>query len=143
MSQQMHDHAYAELLAQHADCDWNTRIDSGLEELDPAGVRRVIQEAERPVVIKFGKHHCGWTKKLNRALQVLVPRYRDRADFFEANLPAYPELYEEWNLPTSPMMLLFEGGVEKDRSDAAEDWEAVETLQKWFGKASSDEAADA
>ena len=35
----------------------------------------------------------------------------------------YPELYDEWNIETSPMMILMKDGKEVDRSDAAEAWE--------------------
>lgn len=121
------------ILDEHADCDYTKRVPSGLESLDPEGVRRVITEATRPVVIKFGKDFCGWTKKLNRALVDLVPKYADRADFYEANLPTYPELYDEWSIETSPTMILFKDGKEVDRSDAAESWEVPPVFEKWFG----------
>lgn len=121
------------ILDEHVDCDYTKRVPSGLESLDPEGIRRVIAEARRPVVIKFGKDFCGWTKKLNRALAEIVPHYRDRADFYEANLPTYPELYDEWSIETSPTMILFKDGKEVDRSDAAEAWEVPPVFEKWFG----------
>jgi len=121
------------ILDEHADCDYTKRVPSGLESLDPEGIKRVIAEAQRPVVLKFGKDFCGWTKKLNRALREIVPQYQDRADFYEVNLPTYPHLYEEWNITTSPMMILIKDGKEVDRSDAAEDWEVPPVFEKWFG----------
>lgn len=121
------------ILDEHADCDYTKRVPSGLQSLDPEGIKRVIAEAKRPVVIKFGKDFCGWTKKLNRALREIVPLYTDRADFYEANLPTYPELWEEWSIETSPTMILFKDGKEVDRSDAAEAWEVPPVFEAWFG----------
>lgn len=121
------------ILDEHADCDYNTRVPSGLEALDPEGIKRVIAQATRPVVLKFGKDFCGWTKKLNRSLAVLVPQYTDRADFYEINLPSYPHLWDEWKIDTSPMMILIKDGQEVDRSDAAEPWEVPPVFEKWFG----------
>ncbi len=129
------------ILEEHADCDYNTRVPSGLEALDPEGVQRVIAEATRPVVIKFGKDFCGWTKKLNRSLQVIVPLYTDRADFYEVNLPTYPHLWDEFQIDTTPMMILFQDGKEVDRSDAAEPWEVPPVFEKWFGPPARQDAA--
>lgn len=123
----------AAILEEHADCDYTKRVPSGLEELDPAGIERVIREAKRPVVLKFGKDFCGWTKKLNRALQVIVPQYIDRADFYEVNVPTYEHLWAEWSLDTSPIMVLIENGSEVDRTDAAEYHEVPPVFEKWFG----------
>src|SRR5690606_21586574 len=120
------------LLDEHADCDYEKRVPSGLESLDPEGIKRVIKEAKGPLVLKFGKDFCGWTKKLNRALVELVPKHRDRAEFCEVNLPTYPHLYEEWRIETSPMMILIKDGKEVDRSDAAESWEVPPVFEKWF-----------
>src|SRR5690625_500429 len=63
----------ATLLEEHADCDYTKRVPSGLPEIDPAQIAEIVSKAEKSVVIKFGKDFCGWTKKLNRALQVYVP----------------------------------------------------------------------
>lgn len=123
----------AALLEEHADCDYTKRVPSGLKELDPAGIERVIQEAEKPVVLKFGKDFCGWTKKLNRSLQVLVPKYKTKADFFEVNIPTYQHLVEAWDLNTSPMMVLIKDGKEVDRSDAADPHEVPPVFEQWFG----------
>ena len=123
----------AAILEEHIDCDYTKRVPSGLEELDPEGIERVISTAERPVVIKFGKDFCGWTKKLNRVLQVLVPHYQDRADFYEVNIPTYPHLREEWALHTSPIMVLIRDGKEVDRTDAAEAHEVPPVFERWFG----------
>lgn len=128
------------ILDEHADCDYTKRVPSGLESLDPEGIRRVIAEAKRPVVLKFGKDFCGWTKKLNRALREIVPLYADRADFYEVNLPTYPHLYEEWNISTSPTMILIKDGKEVDRSDAAEAWEVPPVFESWFGKPNQEAA---
>lgn len=125
----------AAILEEHIDCDYTKRVPSGLEELDPEGIQRVIADATRPVVLKFGKDFCGWTKKLNRVLQVLVPRYADRADFYEVNIPTYPHLREEWNLDTSPIMVLIKDGKEVDRTDAAEAHEVPPVFESWFGPA--------
>lgn len=125
------------ILDEHADCDYTKRVPSGLESLDPEGVRRVIAEATRPVVVKFGKDFCGWTKKLNRVLQEVVPLYRDKADFYEVNLPSYPHLWEEWKIDTSPMTVLIKDGVEVDRSDMAEPFEVPPVFEAWFGSPSS------
>lgn len=122
------------ILDEHADCDYTKRIPSGLEELDPEGIRRVIAEAKGPVVLKFGKDFCGWTKKLNRALQEIVPLYEGKAEFYEVNLPTYQHLYHEWNIETSPTMILIKDGKEVDRSDAAEAWEVPPVFQAWFGE---------
>ncbi len=122
------------ILDEHADCDYTKRVPSGLENLDPDGIRKVIAEAERPVVLKFGKDFCGWTKKLNRVLQEIVPYYQDRADFYEVNLPTYPHLFDEWSISTSPMMILIKDGKEVDRSDAAEAFEVPPVFEAWFGK---------
>ena len=84
-------------------------------------------------MIKFGKDFCGWTKKLNRVLQVLVPHYQDRADFYEVNIPTYPHLREEWALDTSPIMVLIRDGKEVDRTDAAEAHEVPPVFERWFG----------
>lgn len=125
----------AALLEEHADCDYTKRVPSGLEELDPEGVRRVIAEAARPVVIKFGKDFCGWTKKLNRVLAQVVPHYRAYADFYEVNIPTYPQVREEWGLDTSPIMVLIKDGKEVDRTDAAEAHEVLPVFERWFGSA--------
>lgn len=123
------------ILDEHADCDYEKRIPSGLNSVTPEEIDRLIEETEGPLVIKFGKDFCGWTKKLNRALQVIVPKYEDRAKFYESNLPTYPHLYDDWKIETSPMMILFKNGKEVDRSDAAEDWEVPPVFEKWFGSA--------
>ena len=121
------------ILDEHADCDYTKRVPSGLESLDPEGIKRVIENADRPVVLKFGKDFCGWTKKLNRTLREIVPSYQDRADFYEVNLPSYEHLYEEWKINTSPMTILIKDGQEVDRSDMAEPYEVPPVLEKWFG----------
>ncbi len=124
------------ILDEHADCDYTKRVPSGLESLDPAGIKRVIEASkgsERPVVLKFGKDFCGWTKKLNRVLQDVVPLYRNKADFYEVNLPSYEHLWEEWNITTSPMTILIKDGKEVDRTDAAEAFEVPPVFQAWFG----------
>lgn len=121
------------ILDEHADCDYTKRVPSGLESLDPEGIKRVIENADRPVVLKFGKDFCGWTKKLNRTLREIVPFYQDRADFYEVNLPSYEHLYEEWKINTSPMTILIKDGQEVDRSDMAEPYEVPPVLEKWFG----------
>ena len=124
------------ILDAHTDCDFTKRVPSGLESLDPEGIARVIEESRtsgRPLVLKFGKDFCGWTKKLNRVLQDLAPLYRDRADMYEVNLPTYPHLWNEWNITTSPMTILIKNGVEVDRSDAAEVHEVVPLFENWFG----------
>lgn len=59
--------------------------------------------------------------------------YRDGIDFYEVNLPSYEHLYEEWQIETSPMMILIRDGGEVDRSDAAEDWEVPPVFEGWFG----------
>lgn len=123
----------AALLAEHVDCDYTKRVPSGLESLDPAGIERVIREADKPVVLKFGKDFCGWTKKLNRSLQVLVPKYKSKADFYEVNIPSYEHLRETWKLDTSPIMVLIKDGQEVDRTDAAEPHEVPPVFEKWFG----------
>lgn len=123
----------AAILEEHIDCDYTKRVPSGLQELDPEGIQRVISEATRPVVLKFGKDFCGWTKKLNRVLQVLVPHYEDQADFYEVNIPTYPHLREEWALDTSPIMVLIKDGKEVDRTDAAEAHEVPPVFERWFG----------
>lgn len=128
------------ILDEHADCDYTKRVPSGLPALDPEGIKRVIAEAKRPVVLKFGKDFCGWTKKLNRALREIVPYYTDRADFYEVNLPSYPELWDEWNIETSPMMILIKDGKEVDRSDAAEAWEVPPVFEAWFGPPAKSES---
>lgn len=124
------------ILDEHADCDYTKRVPSGLEPLDPDGIQKVIANAERPVVLKFGKDFCGWTKKLNRTLQEIVPLYRESADFYEVNLPTYPHLFDEWNIATSPMMILIKDGKEVDRSDAAEPYEVPPVFEAWFGEPS-------
>ena len=124
----------ASILAEHVDCDYTKRVPIGLKELDPDGVKHIIANATKPVVIKFGKDFCGWTKKLNRVLQVLVPRYADRAEFYEVNIPSYPQVRDEYALDTSPMMLLFKDGNEVDRSDAAEAHEVPPVFERWFGR---------
>lgn len=132
------------ILDEHADCDYTKRVPSGLESLDPEGIQRVIAASRtsgRPLVLKFGKDFCGWTKKMNRVLRDLVPLYRDRADFYEVNLPSYPHLWAEWNFTTSPMTVLIKDGEEVDRSDAAEAHEVIPLFESWFGppaKASAD-----
>lgn len=124
------------ILDEHADCDYTKRIPSGLESLDPEGLKRVIAETEGPLVIKFGKDFCGWTKKLNRALQEIVPMYQEKATFYEVNLPSYEHLWSEWQITTSPMMVLLKDGKEVDRSDAAEAFEVPPVFEAWFGKPS-------
>lgn len=124
------------ILDEHADCDYTKRVPSGLESLDPAGIKRIVdasQGSDRPVVLKFGKDFCGWTKKLNRVLQDVVPLYRDKADFYEVNLPSYEHLWEEWNITTSPMTVLIKDGKEVARSDAAEAFEVPPVFEAWFG----------
>ena len=131
------------ILDEHADCDYTKRVPSGLEQLDPAGIARVIDQSrgsDRPVVLKFGKDFCGWTKKLNRALQEIVPLYREKADFYEVNLPSYEHLWAEWNITTSPMTILIKDGKEVDRSDAAEAHEVPPLFEAWFGPPSANEA---
>lgn len=123
----------AAILDEHADCDYTKRVPSGLVELDPAGIERVIREAKKPIVLKFGKHFCGWTKKLNRVLAELVPEYTEHADFYEVNIPTYPHLREEWSLDTSPIMVLIKDGKEVDRTDAAEAHEVPPVFERWFG----------
>ncbi|HEX6972692.1 MAG TPA: thioredoxin family protein [Limnochordia bacterium] len=124
----------AAALAEHADCDYNTRVPSGLEEVDPETVRRLVrQTAERPLVVKFGKDFCGWTKRLNRTLQALVPRYAERADFVEVNIPTYEEVRAEWRLETSPTMILIKDGREVDRTDGVDPDEVIPVFEKWFG----------
>ncbi|HET7560389.1 MAG TPA: thioredoxin family protein [Limnochordia bacterium] len=126
-----------EILIEHSDCDWNSRVPSGLEELDPAGIERVVADSvgsDRPVVLKFGKHFCGWTKKLNRALVEWAPQYAHAADFYEVNIPSHEEVRELWQLTTSPMLILIKNGQEVDRSDAAEAHELPPVLAEWFGE---------
>lgn len=123
----------ASILEEHADCDYTKRVPSGLEELDPAGIEQVMRDATKPVVIKFGKDFCGWTKKLNRALQIVVPKYAEQADFYEVNIPTYDHLVEEWSLDTSPIMVLIKDGAEVDRTDAAEAHEVPPVFERWFG----------
>lgn len=123
----------AAALAEHADCDYNTRVPSGLKEVDPATVRQLVRSTARPLVVKFGKDFCGWTKRLNRTLQMLAPRYADRADFVEVNIPTYEEVRAEWRLVTSPTMILIKDGKEVDRTDGVDPDEVIPVFQKWFG----------
>lgn len=123
------------ILDEHADCDYEKRVPSGLKSLTPEELKQVIETTEGPLVIKFGKDFCGWTKKLNRVLQELAPKYADRATFYELNLPTYPQMYAEWQIETSPMMILLKDGKEIDRSDAAEAWEVPPVFEQWFGPA--------
>lgn len=130
----MSDHVdLAAILDEHADCDYTKRVPSGLEELDPDGIKRVVSESDKPVVVKFGKDFCGWTKKLNRALQIMVPKYVERADFYEVNIPTYEHLRADYSLDTSPIMILFKDGKEADRTDAAEAHEVPPVFERWFG----------
>lgn len=123
----------AAALAEHADCDYNTRVLSGLKEVDPVTVRQLVRTTARPLVVKFGKDFCGWTKRLNRTLQIMAPRYTDRADFVEVNIPTYEEVRAEWRLATSPTMILIKDGKEVDRTDGVDPDEVIPVLQKWFG----------
>ena len=75
------------ILDEHADCDYTKRVPSGLESLDPEGVRARDRRGDGPVVVKFGKDFCGWTKKLNRALVEIVPNIPDRANFTRPTCP--------------------------------------------------------
>lgn len=120
------------ILDEHADCDYETRIPSGIESVTPEQIKQLIADTEGLLVVKFGKDFCGWTKKLNRALQEIVPKYADRAVFVETNLPTYPHLYDDYQIETSPMMILFRNGQEIDRSDAAEAWEVPPVFESWF-----------
>lgn len=121
-------------IAEHDDCDYNKRVPSGLPQIDPSQVPGILASATRPVVLKFGKSFCGWTKRLNRVLAELAPRYQDRADFYEIDIPSHPEVREQWHLTTSPMMLLFKEGREVARTDAAEAHEVVPVFRQWFGE---------
>lgn len=132
MSEQVERIDLAAILEEHIDCDYTKRVPSGLTEIDPEGIQRVIAEAQRPVVLKFGKDFCGWTKKLNRVLQVLVPHYQQYADFYEVNIPTYPHVRDEWALDTSPIMILIQDGKEVDRTDAAEAHEVPPVFERWF-----------
>lgn len=133
MSEPTHPIDLAAILDEHADCDYTKRVPSGLTEIDPEGIERVIREAKKPVVLKFGKDFCGWTKKLNRVLQVMAPRYEQHAEFYEVNIPTYPHLREDWSLDTSPIMVLIKDGEEVDRTDAAEAHEVPPVFERWFG----------
>lgn len=130
----------ATLLEEHADCDYTKRVPSGLPEIDPAQIAEIVSKAEKSVVIKFGKDFCGWTKKLNRALQVYVPPYTEDVDFYEVNIPSHQHVVEEWNLDTSPIMVLIQDGKEVDRTDAAEAHEVPPVFEKWFGNVKTNEA---
>ena len=64
---------------------------SKVVEIQADAWEREVLKADRPVVVDFWHHMCGWCNKLNLVYEQLPERFGDRVKFVKVNILESPE----------------------------------------------------
>ena len=64
---------------------------SKVVEIQADAWEREVLKADRPVVVDFWHHMCGWCNKLNPVYEQLPERFGDRVKFVKVNILESPE----------------------------------------------------
>ena len=64
---------------------------SKVVEVDADTWEKEVLDTDRPVVVDFWHHMCGWCIKLNPVYEQLPERYGDRVKFVKLNILQSPE----------------------------------------------------
>jgi thioredoxin 1 len=83
-------------------------------------VERLLELGERPLLLDFFATWCGPCAWIIPTLNALRGEYGDRLDVFKLDVDESPGLAERFRIGSVPTLILFQAGMEVDRSVGVE-----------------------
>ena len=74
-----------------------------------------VLDAEKPVLVEFYSDSCIPCKKMNPILADIEEEYQDRLNVRKVNVNFDGDITKEYEVKSSPTMILFKAGVETER----------------------------
>jgi thioredoxin 1 len=91
-----------------------------LPELDPGEVEGVLSETEVPLLVDFFATWCGPCAWIVPTLRALSVEFDDRVRIVKVDVDRVQALAQSLRIGSVPTVILFEGGVEIERSIGVE-----------------------
>ncbi|WP_034271509.1 thioredoxin family protein [Haloechinothrix halophila] len=86
-----------------------------IEELDTAGLRRVLRDESRAVLVDYWSPWCAPCRTLRPHLEQLADEHRDNARIVAVNVEAETEAAEQFEVASLPTLILFADGEMRRR----------------------------
>lgn len=110
-------------------CKTSLKLHSLVSEVDHQGLAKMIQKADRPVVVDFWAPWCGPCKIFAPTFEAASKAFAGKIIFIKINTQDYPHVSEQFNIRGIPSLLVFKDGNELARQSGAF---PLDTLKSWL-----------
>lgn len=110
-------------------CGANLNMHSLVSEINQAGLFKMIQKSDLPVVIDFWAPWCGPCKSFGPTFETASKMFGGKVVFVKINTQEFPEASNKFNIRGIPTLVVYKKGKEVARESGAF---PIEHFKNWL-----------
>lgn len=112
-------------------CKAEIKLHALVSEVDFAGLNKMIQKSDLPVIVDFWAPWCGPCKSFAPTYETASNLFGGKVVFIKINTQDFPQASEQFNIRGIPTLALFKNGKEFTRESGAF---PLEQFKNWLSQ---------